>query len=278
MNRIDLTGKVAVITGTTRGIGRCIALELARAGANIVMAARTVAANPHHVLPGTLEQTEAEVRACGVEVLSVATDVAVEADVLALRDQALARFGRCDILVNNSAVSYLGPLLDLTVKRWDILFGVNLRGPMMLSQAFLPGMLERGSGSIINITSASGRSLQRAELSDEEKAIPLTAYGTSKAALNQLTILLDRELSGRGVAINALEVHAATEIYLMNVREPDFTQVELPDAPAQLVAWIAAQPASFTGQILDQTELLRELRAQGVVRAMGDPQKVLGRG
>jgi NAD(P)-dependent dehydrogenase (short-subunit alcohol dehydrogenase family) len=266
-------GKVVVVTGASRGIGAATALEFAREGANLVLAARTTEQNPHHVLPGTLEDTAAQCRAQGAEVVLVQADVSHEEDVRKIRDETFARFGRCDVVVNNAAVSYVGPLLDLTVKRWDILMGVNVRGPMMMTQAFLPDMLKRGDGRIINISSADGRlDYDPAVRTEAERALKLIAYGTSKAALNRMTKGLAVEYGGQGVAFNALEVSALVEIYRINVPEADYSHKELPEAPAQLVTWLAAQPATFSGHVLVQRELLAELRPQGVVRAKVDPQ------
>jgi len=214
--------------------------------------------------------------------------VSLEADVDSARAATLERFGRCDILVNNAAVSYLAPFLELSVKRWDIIMGVNLRGPMLLSKAFVPGMIEAGGGHVINISSADAiiDPEERAKFAEavgsrgdeasfgkagQTLSASTTAYGTSKAALNRLTVGLAEEFKDRKVAFNALAVSAVTEPVRLNLPHADFSKNELPEGPAQLVAWIATQPFSYTGNVLNQTDLFVELRAKGIVRPKVDP-------
>jgi citronellol/citronellal dehydrogenase len=285
---MELDGRVALVTGASRGIGEAIAYELADRGARIVVMAKSTTDSPNKHFAGTIEETAAGVRERGVEVLTVQGDVSLEKDVEAARDQTLEHFGRCDLLVNNAAVSYLAPFLELSIKRWDIIMAVNLRGPMLLSKAFLPSMLESGGGRIVNISSADGR-LDPEEMASLAEAVgskgseasfgdagqslaaATTAYGTSKAALNRFSIGLGGEYRGRGVAVNALEVSAVTEPVRMNLPHADFSLNELPEAPAQLVAWLATQPTDFTGQVLSQFDLLPKLRAEGIVRPKVDP-------
>lgn len=286
---MDLKGKVALVTGASRGIGEGIAYELANRGMNIVVMAKSTKEAPNKHFTGTIEETAAGVRKRGAKALVVQGDVALETDVEAARTQTLEHFGRCDVLVNNAAVSYLAPFLELSIKRWDIVMAVNLRGPMLLAKAFLPGMLERGEGHIVNISSADGRldSQERAKLAaaagsrgDEASfgdagqslGTSVTAYGTSKAALNRFTMGLADEFKGRGVAINALEVSAVTQAVRLNLPDADYSMNELPEAPAQLVAWLASQPTDFTGHVLAQSELLPKLRAEGIVRPKVDPE------
>jgi NAD(P)-dependent dehydrogenase (short-subunit alcohol dehydrogenase family) len=143
----------------------------------------------------------------------------------------------------------------------------------MLMRAFLPGMIARGAGAIINISSGSGRVSEPDPQAppDVASSVKVVAYGATKAALNRLTLGLAQEYASQGVAINALEVNAVVEIYRMNLPDVDYSQQELPEAPAQLVAWLAAQPPQFTGRLLVQRDLLPKLRAQGVVRPKVDP-------
>ena len=280
---MDLSGKVAIVTGASRGIGEAIALELARAGADIALMARSTEAAPSKNFVGTIDDVAAAVAALGKQVLAIQGDVALEQDVNAACDATLSRFGRCDIVVNNAAVSYLAPFLELTPKRWDVIMAVNVGGPMLMSRAFLPQMIERGAGHIVNISSADGRlDLDSvAELvtmighdaatstfgaSAKSLAHSRTAYGTSKAALNRLTVGLAAEFAEAGIAINALEVSAVTQPLLKALPDADHSSNELPESPAQLVAWIAAQPTDYTGNILSQFDLLPALRASGAIR------------
>src|SRR3972149_10784000 len=145
-----LSGQVAVVTGASRGIGRAIALEFARAGADIVVAARS-SEKPPSKLPGTIEETARQVEAAGRRpsgrpsgrALAVPMDVTDEAQVQAMAQRTLDEFGRADILVNNAGISFPAPFSQTPLKRWDLALNVNLRGPIMCTQAFLPHMLER---------------------------------------------------------------------------------------------------------------------------------------
>ena len=280
---MDLSGKVAIVTGASRGIGEAIAIELAGAGADVALMARSTADAPSKNFEGTLDDVAAAVERQGRKVLTVQGDVSREDDVAAARDATLAQFGRCDIVVNNAATSYLAPFLDLSVKRWDVVMAVNLRGPMLMSRAFLPNMIERGSGHIINISSADGRldldsAVEIASMIGYDSTtatfgasarpfeLSRTAYGTSKAALNRLTVGLAAEFADAGIAVNALEVSAVTQAVLKNTPDSDHSANELPEGPAQAVAWIAAQSTDYTGHILSQFDLLPELRASGQIR------------
>lgn len=283
---MELEGKVAIVTGASRGIGAAIAQELGRAGAAVAVFARSTEHSPSKTFSGTIDEVAADVRSQGVEAIAVHGDVSREEDVAAAYEETMGHFGRCDIVVNNAAVSYLAPLLDMSVKRWDLVMGVNIRGPMMMAKAFLPQMIKRGGGHIVNITSADGRlDLETVERLAESigstggsfgaDGLDLSksklAYGTSKAALNRFTVGLAHETSGTGVAVNALEVHAVTQAVRLSLPDADHSNNELPEAPGQLVAWIAQQPASFTGRILSQPDLLSQLRAKGIVRTKVSP-------
>src|ERR1700728_1022694 len=259
---MNLKGKVALVTGASRGIGESTAYELASNGANVVVMSKSTQEAPHRIFGGTIEETAERVRSYGVEALAVQGDVSREEDVETVRRPVIEHFGTCDILVNNAAMSYLAPFLELSVKRWDVIMGVNLRGPMLLCKAFVPAMIDRGEGHIINISSSDGRldpgdtSRLAAEVgatgagatfgaAGQDLLSSLTAYGTSKAALNRFTVGLAEELRPSRIAVNALEVSAVSPAYRLNLPNADFSQNELPEAPAQLVAWVASQPADL---------------------------------
>jgi citronellol/citronellal dehydrogenase len=287
---MDFSGKVVFVTGASRGIGEYIAYEFASLGADIALMAKSTSDAPHKVFEGTIESTADNCRKYGVDVLAVQGDVSHEDDVKAAYKATMEHFGRCDILVNNAAVSYVGPFLELSVKRWNILLGVNVMGPVMLSQAFIPQMVERGEGRVINISSGSGRldqDMSRMDSASEEASAftgaaafgdagqglgdSVTAYGTSKAALNRLTVGVAQELRRKGVAVNALGVSAVTPAFRYTLPNADLSWGELPEASAQCTTWLADQPLTFTGKILEQDEIIGDLRAKGLVRPKVDP-------
>jgi NAD(P)-dependent dehydrogenase (short-subunit alcohol dehydrogenase family) len=203
----------------------------------------------------------------------------------------MEEFGRCDILVNNAAVSYVAPFLEMTVKRWQILLNVNVLGPVMLSQLFLPQMLDRGDGRIVNISSGAGRLPEKPTAAGTGSGMganrvgggarfgnagtglgdSLLAYGTSKAALNRFTVGLAHEVYGKGVGVNALDVNAATPAFKYTLPGTDYSSFEHSEAPAQLTCWVADQPADVTGNLFRQEDLIGDLRAEGIVRPRRDP-------
>lgn len=194
-----LAGKVAIVTGSSRGIGKAIAVAMAREGADIVVAARSET-EPNPKLPGTIYAAAEEVRALGRRALPVKTNVAVDEDIARLAQEALGSFGHVDILVNNPAVVLPQPFASLTIKSWDLAWRVNLRGPILCTQAVLPHMMERRQGVILNISSYAAQGGK--EVCDSV-GIP---YPLSKVALNFLTQEAGRELKEHGITMLALNV------------------------------------------------------------------------
>ena len=168
-DRFDLTGKVALVTGGSRGLGRAMALAFAEAGADIAIASRRIE---------SCEAAAAEVEALGREALPYAAHVGHWDELDGLVDAVVERFGKIDILVNNAGMSPLYPSLDqVTEELFDKVIGVNLKGPYRLSALVGKHMVERGSGSIINISSTNS-------VRPSPEAEP---YGAAKAGLNALT-------------------------------------------------------------------------------------------
>jgi citronellol/citronellal dehydrogenase len=249
-----MTGKVAIVTGATRGLGRQTALALGRAGCRVVVVGRSTAESPNRLLPGTLDETQQELRTAGAEVLAVAADVSNEADVGRIAAATTERFGRCDILVNNAAVSFLGPFLEVSAKRWRTAIEVNLMGPVMLSQAVLPGMLERGDGRILNIGSGAAHS-------DGTLQLP---YSVTKLSLERITTGLAHQLTGQGVAVNCIRIDEVipTEAVELHAKELAVGARSNAEQFAEAVVWVLARPAWYTGMVLTM-EQLRDIGALG---------------
>jgi len=181
-----LKDKVAVVTGGGRGIGRAIALAFAQEGADLVLAARSV---------DKLNETATLVEKYGRRALVVPTDVTSEAAVNNLRDQTLEKFGRVDILVNNSGIGGpSAPLWEIEPQGWDETFTVNVRGVYLCCRAFLPAMVARRSGVIINIGSMTGK----------RPLVNRTPYAASKLALVGLTRTLAWEVGPYGIRVNLI--------------------------------------------------------------------------
>ena len=181
----DLRGKVAIVTGGGRGIGRAIALGLAGAGASVVIAGRTAE---------QLDSVAQEITALGGQVFPVVTDLTVSDQIDRLVEETTKKFGRIDILVNNAARSFLRGLLEPREDGWDKVFDTNVKAAWLLSRAAARVMIEQKGGRIINITTVGA---EKAELG-------MAAYGCSKAALKMLTRCMAREWAPFGILVNAV--------------------------------------------------------------------------
>lgn len=184
-SRISLEGKVALVTGGSRGIGRASALAFADAGADVVVASRKLA---------DLETVAEEIRAKGTRSLAVASHIAKTEESKGLVDKVMAEFGRIDILMNNAGTNpYYGSLMDAEEWAWDTTMNVNLKGHFLLSQLVARIMREHGGGNIINTSSVGG--IQASDLS---------IYSVSKAALIMLTECMAKEWGQYNIRVNAI--------------------------------------------------------------------------
>lgn len=208
MGKLD--GKVALITGASRGIGQGIAELFAAEGAKVVCAARTLHEGDHR-LAGSLDRTVTAIREAGGEAMPVTADVSQEADCNRIVAEAKAAYGPVDVLINNAALNYYTPIADYPANRWMRAFAVNVHGPFMLSKAVLPDMIERGSGSIVNISSVAAIGPGRGPYDAEGRGG--TMYGASKAALERFTQGLAQEVFPNGVSVTCYSpgVGVATE-------------------------------------------------------------------
>jgi 7-alpha-hydroxysteroid dehydrogenase len=188
LDRFRLDGRVAIVTGAGRGIGRGIALAFAEMGADVACAARTAE---------QIEETATGVRGHGRRALAVRCDVNDVAQLRALVDRTISEFGRIDLLVNNAGGFPPMPFLETELTTWDWCVKFNLTSAFALTQLCLPHMLERDGGAVLNISSAAGRIVRK----------NFVAYGTVKAALSFMTKQLGAEFAPR-VRFNALAVGA----------------------------------------------------------------------
>jgi NAD(P)-dependent dehydrogenase (short-subunit alcohol dehydrogenase family) len=239
---MDIAGKVAVVTGASRGIGRAIAVALAQAGADIVCTARSTEALPHRKLPGTIDETARQVGALGRRALAIPADVTKDDEVESMARRTLAEFGRVDILVNNAGISAPGSFLEVPVRHWDLVLNVNLRGSYLCTRAFLPGMIERRSGCIINVSSFAAYT---------EGSWGL-AYSVSKAALERLTTGLAAEVSSLGIAVTALQIErfVSSEGFVYLSASADHSTWDQPETVGEAVVWLVGREPSFSGQVL----------------------------
>lgn len=224
---LRLKGKVALVTGASRGLGRALALAFAAEGADLVINARTGSSSDLHAV-----RTEAERK--GARVLAVSADVSVRNDVERLAASALAHFGRVDVLINNA--SALGPtpmpyLSDYPPDAWDDVLRANVTGPFLLTRALIGSMIARGAGTVINVSSDAG-----------VVGYPTWgAYGVSKAALDQLTRTWAAELEGTGVRIVSIDPGSMdTTMHRAAQPDEDPSTWARPEDVVEPFIWIAA--------------------------------------
>lgn len=267
----DLSGKVAIVTGASRGIGKQAALALARRGANIAIAARTV--NPHDVLAGTIGEAVAEIEALGAEAIAVATDLSDEEDLQRLVQSAVDRFGGVDILINNAAVTighnWSVPIVDMPRADWLYHFAVNLHAPFTLVQSVVPIMEKRGTGRILNVTTGSGEAFRYPEEppaleSMADFGMESPAYFASKRALDRFANVIAPQLARKNIAIITMHPgFVASENAVHRVQGtgvPESMMIPM-GVPARMLAYFAAceRPLEYSGRIFWAERELAEL-------------------
>lgn len=185
---MSLAGKSAIITGAGQGIGRAIALTLARAGADVTLVART---------QGAIDTVADECRALGVRALPVAGDVADEGDVRNVVARTMREFGRVDILVNNAGIVIPAPVVDIKTEDWDRVIGVNLSGPFYFMKHACREMISAGrGGKVVNISSTAA----------EDHFPGFGSYSASKAGLVGLGMVVSEEMKAHNINVNTINV------------------------------------------------------------------------
>lgn len=209
-----LAGKVAIVSGASRGVGRAYALALAEAGARVMALARSADGDP--TVPGTLAELVATGRAAGLDIAACRCDAGDETSIASAVEQTAGAFGGIDILVNNAvAAIHKFDALAVPAEEWDGTFRVNVRAPYAFMQAVIPQMIARGGGAIVNITSgAAGRT--RPGMG----AHGYPAYAVTKAALERLTTYFAAEYAEAGIAVNAVSP-GNVGYYTRDGAEPD---------------------------------------------------------
>jgi len=240
---ISLRNKVAMITGASRGIGKAIALEMAKSGADIVLASRKIA---------DLEKVAGEIKACGVKALPVAAHIGRMEDITALVSKAVEEFGRIDILVNDAATNpTMDSAIDVSERAWDSIMNLNLKGLFFLSQSVARVMKEHGGGVIINVSSIAGVT---------PDILPI--YSVSKAGVNMATKVMAQQWAGYGIRANTLSpgqtktqfsqaLWGNPEIYKYIMARTPLKRIAEPEDMARAAVFLASNEAGFiTGQNL----------------------------
>jgi NAD(P)-dependent dehydrogenase (short-subunit alcohol dehydrogenase family) len=265
MSKSLLDGKVALVTGASRGVGKAIALELAGLGADIALTARSDVPRPH--LPGTIGETAAAVEQLGRKALAVKADLLNPSDVEHLIGQALDTFGCVDILVNDAANTE-EPLFEgfweTSPERWEQLAQLNLNIPYRLMKAFAPAMRANGGGLIVNIGSAGSLPPPGIEGFTWQGVRVATSYFTTKLALLAMSMYTAQELAADRIAVITVNPgSAATETNKWHCDRfgLDFAAATSVAHPAKAVGYIACSddPLVYSGTFIEAVDFSREL-------------------
>lgn len=259
---MDQKGKVAIITGASRGMEKQMALRLAKRGVNVVLAARTVSANESE-WPGSLTETATEIRALGVEATPVKCDLTIRKDVENLCHAALDKYGRVDFLLNNARYvgeGHFDPFLNISFDLWDKYLAANVMAPIIASKICLPAMAKQKSGVIINTTSAAAYS---------DSGLPGGRGGTgphyplTKAALDRFTKAVSLETEEMGIPVIGLDPGATlTERVQIQTAKYGFDMsifhsMDIPAAAAEYLC-TCPYPMRYNGQTVVATLLAKQ--------------------
>ncbi len=247
----SLVGKTLFITGGSRGIGKAIGLRAARDGANVVIAAKTD--KPHPKLPGTIHSAAEEIRGAGGQALAIKMDIRDEHQVRAAITLAAETFGAIDALINNASAITLKGTLDLPMRRFDLMFAVNVRGTYTASQAALPYLMQAGNPHILNL--APPINLDPKWFKDH------TAYTMSKYGMSMCVLGMAAEFAEAGVAVNALwprTVIATAALAMLGgqVKPDNCRKPEIMADAAHVI--LCRDSREFTGQFVIDEEILAQ--------------------
>jgi citronellol/citronellal dehydrogenase len=262
MSAQGIEGKVAVVTGASRGIGAEIARRLARAGAVVAVSARTEASSDHP-LPGTIHETAASIADAGGRSVAIRADLSRPDDRARLMEEVQRQLGPVDILVSNAAVTYFEPVDGFPEKRFHLMFEVQVRAPFEMAQMVLPSMRSRGGGAILNISSGAARHPEGPPYAPR-RGHGGTVYGMCKAALERFSTGLAAEVHADGIVVNALSPAALVPtpgvvFHRLDAGVPD-EALEPPEVMAE-AAWAlcGGHTPALTGRIAYSRPLLEEL-------------------
>jgi NAD(P)-dependent dehydrogenase (short-subunit alcohol dehydrogenase family) len=259
---LTLDGKVALVTGSSRGIGKAIALQLAEDGADIVVCARSEQSTEE--LPGSIGETAEAVRAKGRRCLALKVDVGDVDDLRRAVATTLRQFGRIDILVNNAGVISAGPFLGGEPAVLDDFYRTNVRGPYVLSQLAAEAMARQRAGVIVNISSGAARHPPAPQPGEPPRARPNGSglvYGMTKAALDRMGSGIAAELFDKSIA--SFQVYPGFTITERNSRggraaQVDASRAERPETTAKAVAFLCRDPMQHTGRIFQSRQVVDE--------------------
>jgi citronellol/citronellal dehydrogenase len=260
MGKLD--GRVAVVTGASRGIGSEIARLFAAEGGKVICAARTLREGDHP-LEGSLEKTIGDIRDAGGDATPVAVNISLPEDCERLLQETRDTYGPVDVLVNNAALTYYVPIKDFPLNRWMRSWAVNFHAPFLLSKLALEDMVPRGSGSIVNISSGAAVGPGRGPYPDAPPNSGGTCYGAEKAALERFSQGLAQEVYQFGVSVTSLApsqiVATPGTVFHNLVTGMDDPRGESPELMAKAALLLATEPLDrVTGRVTYSQQILKE--------------------
>lgn len=273
MGKLD--GKVALVSGASRGIGQAIAELFAAEGARVVCTARTLQEGGHRLFEGSLERTVENIRKAGGEAAAVACDVSDYDACAAAVEQTHRAFGPIDVLVNNAALTYFIPIAQYPVNKWLRSFAVNVHGPFFLSQLALQDMIPRKHGAIVNISSGAaigpGRGPYEKTLRNVRGG---TLYGAEKAALERFTQGLAAEVQDDGISVTCVSpsqvVPTPGTVHHKLVRGENDPNAEPPEVMARAALLLATEPLEkITGRVCYSQQILKEFGWTEAAKGIG---------
>jgi citronellol/citronellal dehydrogenase len=273
-----LEGKVAIVTGASRGIGRAIALRFASEGARVACLARTLDEGDH-AFEGSLRTTVSEIERAGGRALALACDVSDYDGCERAIGEARKALGPIDVLVNNAALTYFVPVADFPVAKWLKSFAVNVHGPFFMSKLVLTDMLQRKSGAIVNISTGAAIGPGRGPYKDPRRGG--TLYGAEKAALERFTQGLAAEVYDRGVSVTcvspSLIVATPGVLHHKLVPNADAPNVEPESLMADAALLLATEPLDrVAGRVAYSQQILKEFGWIDQARGIGVERKGSG--
>jgi citronellol/citronellal dehydrogenase len=251
-------GKVALVTGASRGLGKAIAQRLAAEGATVGITARTMDPDPKY--HGSLRQTLEEIIAAGGSAIVIQADLSKSEERERAFKELVDKAGPPDILVNNAAVTFLRSLDEFPERRARLMIEMHVLAPMHLTQLAIPAMREQSRGWVLNVTSVGGDLPEGPPFSEFDRTAGFGVYGTVKAALNRLTKSFAAELYNYGIAVNAAAPSnpVATEgAGALDLAKTDTEDIELITQTA--LTLVTGDPKSMTGRIAHTQPFLREI-------------------
>ena len=260
----ELDGKVALVTGASRGIGREIALLFAQEGARVACTARTLEEGDHKLFEGSLRKTVDDIVSAGGEAQAIPCDVSEYDNCASAVIEVRKALGPIDVLVNNAALTYFMPIESYSISKWHRSFAVNLHAPFYLSQLALEDMLPRESGAIVNISSGAAIGPGRGPYNEMHALLRGgTLYGTEKAALERFTQGLASEVYAKGISVTCVSpsqvVPTPGTLHHKLVESMDDPRGEAPLLMARSALLLATEPIDkVSGRVTYSQEILAE--------------------